>query len=140
MFAQTWRSGEVTPSGHPAGTAIYYLLTDEPDSFSEMHRLPTVEVFHYYLGDSLEGLLLHPGGRIERVTLGAEVLAGQHVQFSVPAGVWQGWRVAPGGAYALVGTTMAPGYIDADYERGDRRALLRDYPAAAQEILTLTRE
>ena len=27
-----------------AGTAIYYLLTDERDSFSAMHRLPADEV------------------------------------------------------------------------------------------------
>jgi uncharacterized protein len=30
------------------GTAIYYLL--EPDTFSEMHRLKSDEVFHFYAG------------------------------------------------------------------------------------------
>ena len=42
-----------------ASTAIYYLLT--PGTFSEMHRLPTDEVFHFYLGDAVEMLQLQPG-------------------------------------------------------------------------------
>ncbi len=32
------------------GTAIYYLL--EPETFSEMHRLKSDEVFHFYMGDA----------------------------------------------------------------------------------------
>ncbi len=39
-----------------AGTAIYYLLT--PQTCSALHRLPTDEVFHFYLGDPVEMLQL----------------------------------------------------------------------------------
>ncbi|MHB1421864.1 MAG: cupin domain-containing protein [Gemmataceae bacterium] len=49
-----------------AGTAIFYFLT--PDTFSALHRLPTDEVFHFYLGDPVEMLRLsltpEDGGRI----------------------------------------------------------------------------
>src|SRR5882762_4546834 len=38
------------------GTAIYYLL--EPDTFSEMHRLKSDEIFHFYAGDAVEMLQL----------------------------------------------------------------------------------
>ncbi len=51
-------------------TAIYYLLTGEPDSFSALHRLPTDEVYHFYLGDPVELLELHPDGTRRRVLLG----------------------------------------------------------------------
>ena len=70
--------------------------------------------------------------------LGQDLLAGQQVQFVVPAGVWQGSRVAEGGSYSLVGTTMAPGYTHDDYEHGDRAALLAQYPSASAQILTLS--
>jgi len=130
-FRQTWRS--------PAGTAIYYLLTDDPDSFSALHRLPTDEVYHFYLGDPVEMLMLHEAGRVENVTLGADVLSGQKVQHVVPSGVWQGSRLRDGGRFALLGTTMAPGFEPKSYEGGLRDALIAAYPAAANAIRSLTR-
>lgn len=84
--------------------------------------------------------LLYPDGSHRLVTLGQDLLRGQHVQFTVPRGVWQGSRVAPGGQYSLVGTTMAPGYTPDDFEAGDRETLLKHYPQARDQILALTRE
>ena len=123
----------------PLSTAIYYLLTAEPDSFSALHRLPTEEVYHFYLGDPVEMLLLHPDGRSEEVRLGPDVLGGERVQLVVPRGVWQGSRLMAGGAFALLGTTMAPGFDPADYEGGDRQRLIDAYPGAAVLIHALTR-
>jgi hypothetical protein len=148
MFRQTYVAPERIPHhalppryphDKPLGTAIYYLLTDAPDSFSELHSLPTDEVYHFYAGDPVEMLLLHPDGRGERVRLGAAFMSGQHVQFVVPREVWQGSRLAPGGRWALMGTTMAPGYTDSDYVRAGRAELLARYPQFAQDIERLTR-
>jgi hypothetical protein len=130
-FRQTWRS--------PAGSAIYYLLSDDPDSFSALHRLPTDEIYHFYLGDPVEMLMLHEDGRVERVTLGPDLLAGARVQHVVPHGVWQGSRLRAGGRFALLGTTMAPGFEQQTYEGGLRDALIAAYPAAADAIHSLTR-
>jgi predicted cupin superfamily sugar epimerase len=58
------------PTDKPFSTAIYYLLTSDPDSFSALHKLPTEEVYHFYLGDPVELLLLYPDGGSERVILG----------------------------------------------------------------------
>jgi uncharacterized protein len=128
----------------PFATAIYYLLTSDPDSFSALHRLPTDEIFHFYLGCPVEGLLLYSDGSHSLVTLGQDVLSGQRLQFVVPRGVWQGWRLRPrsddGGAYALLGTTMAPGFTPADFELASRAALSARYPAQAKSIAQLTRE
>lgn len=149
LYRQSYRSREDLPGGllprryggetKPFGTAIYYLLTAEADSFSAFHRLLTDELFHFYLGDPLEIVLLFPGGEVQQVVLGREILNGQHLQFAVPAGVWQGSRVAPGGRYTLIGTTMAPGYTQHDFELGRREDLLRQYPDAAGHIFRLTR-
>ena len=147
-FRETYVSDESIAAGAlPArygrpktfGTAIYYLLTSDPDSFSALHRLPTEEVFHFYLGDPVEMLMLHPEGRAELVLLGHGLEAGQHVQHVVPRGVWQGTRLLDGGRFALMGTTMAPGFDRQDFERGDREELIRRYPAEADRIMRLTR-
>jgi predicted cupin superfamily sugar epimerase len=142
-YRETYRSALQLPAAvlapryrdpRSVGTAIYYLLT--PDTVSALHRLPTDEVFHFYLGDPVEMLQLGPapedGGRV--VTLGPDILASQQVQTVVPAGVWQGGVLKPGGAFALMGTTMAPGFDFADYEAADRARLAADYPAFADRI------
>jgi len=148
MFRQTYLAAERIPHDalppryphdKPLGTAIYYLLTDAPDSFSELHSLPTDEVYHFYAGDPVEMLLLYPDGRGERVRLGADFMNGQQVQFVVPRDVWQGSRLLPGGRWALMGTTMAPGYTDSDYFGGERAELLARYPQFARAIERLTR-
>ena len=139
IFAETYRAERTLPSGQPFSTAILYLLTNEPDSFSALHRLPTDEIFHYHLGGPADMLLLYPDGRSQTVTLGPDVLNGQHVQFVVPAGVWQGTRLRPGADFVLLGTTMAPGFTQADYQGGQRDALVQQYPQARAQIEQLTR-
>jgi predicted cupin superfamily sugar epimerase len=142
-YRETYRSALQLPAtilgprycaARSAGTAIYYLLT--PDTCSALHRLPTDEVFHFYLGDPVEMLQLGPnaedGGRI--VTLGSDILAGQQVQTVVPAGVWQGSLLRSDGAFALMGTTMAPGFDFADYEAADRDALSAMFPDFVNRI------
>jgi uncharacterized protein len=149
LFRETYKAKEILAGAalparyhgqeKPYGTAIYYLLTGQPDSFSAFHRLPTDEVYHFYLGDPLELYLLYPDGSFRQVILGQELLSGQQVQFTVPRGTWQGSRIVPGGRYALVGTTMAPGFTPSDYEGGERAALQAQYPDAAGLIRSLTR-
>ena len=145
-FVETYRSDETIPRGvlparYPSdkafSTAIYYLL--EPATFSAMHRLASDEVYHFYLGDAVEMLLLHPDGSHRIVNLGTDLEAGQRPQVMVPRGVWQGSRLVPGGAYALMGTTVAPGFDYPDYEHGERAALVSHYPECATLIKELTR-
>ncbi|MCP2168367.1 cupin domain-containing protein [Goodfellowiella coeruleoviolacea] len=136
LFRQTWRSDQ---SPTPAGTATYGALTAEPDSFSALHRLSVDEVWHFYLGDPIDLLLLHPGGGHSTVRLGPDVLGGQHPQFVVPAGHWMGAALAPGGSFALFGNTMAPGFHSGLFEGGQRDALIAGWPQAADRITALTR-
>jgi uncharacterized protein len=150
-FRQTWRSDAAIPAsalparyvagrdaGRAAGTAIYYLL--EPDSFSEMHRLASDEVFHFYLGDPVEMLQLFPDGAGRTVVLGSDLAAGQSMQTVVPQGVWQGSRLLPGGRLALLGCTVSPGFEYADYESGLRADLTAGWSEFAELIEKLTRQ
>ena len=131
--------GRESPLLKPRSTAIIYLLSADPDSFSAIHSLPTDEIYHFYLGDPVELLLLEQDGAGRVITLGHDVMSGQQVQFAVPADVWQGSRLVPGGEFALLGTTMAPGFIDGDYTPGERDSLIKQYPDRAGLITLLTR-
>ena len=99
-----------------------------------MHRLPIDEVWHFYRGDPVELLLLFPSGEAR-----VELLGRDHVQLTVPAGTWMGAQVAQGGRWALCGTTMAPGFVESDYEGGDADGLCARYPAFADRIRALCR-
>lgn len=141
-FAVTYRARLTLagdPAGRPVGGAILYMVTPGYWGFSALHRLPTDELYHHYLGDPADLLLLYPDGTHDTVTLGADVLNGQRVQVAVPAGTWQGTRLADGGDYALLGTTTAPAFMEGDYTAGDRATLTAAYPAAAAAIAALTR-
>ena len=117
-YRETYRSPRCYTPGPPYDgpraecTAIYYLLT--PDTYSALHRLPGDEIFHFYAGDPVDMLMLHPSGESEVVRLGQA--PGLRMQHIVPGGTWQGSRLAARGAWALLGTTMSPGFEFEDYE------------------------
>lgn len=144
FFRETYRSTESLPQSvlpkNPGDrslcTAIYYLLT--PQTVSAMHQLPTDEIFHFYLGDPVEMLQLWPGGTAKQLVLGSNLLAGQLPQTVVPGGVWQGTFLIPGGRFALLGATMAPGFDYVDYRSGNREELQPLYPEVAGLIEKLT--
>ncbi|MFG2884439.1 cupin domain-containing protein [Streptomyces sp. NPDC048297] len=135
-YRRTW-AGDQDGTGRPAGSSILLLLTDG-DGFSALHRLPIDEVWHFYRGDPVELLLLHPDRGHRLVVLGGRGTS-PRVQFTVPAGTWMGARVRAGGAWSLLGTTMAPGFRPTDYEGGDMGTLLARYPERAELIRSLCR-
>ncbi len=146
FFREAYRSrwtlaGDCLPPGYDNArsicTAIYYMVT--PETFSTLHRLPGTEIFHFYLGDPAIMLQLLPDGSSQTLTLGNDIANGQQPQVIVRGGIWQGCKLAPGGKFALLGTTMSPGFDYADYEAGDRRKLSARYPDAARLIDAYTK-
>ena len=145
-FRETYRSHhtlskDTMPAGYEEerflATAIYYLLT--PDTFSALHRLPTDELFHFYLGDPVEMLHLLPDGSGRTITLGQDITNGMQLQVVAKRDVWQGSRLCAGGQFALLGATMSPGFESCDYESGQRERLIADYPQFENLIRVLTR-
>jgi len=129
FFRETYRSENAT--------AIYYLLT--ADTFSEMHRLDSDEIYHFYAGDPVEILRLFPDGTSDVHRLGNYLLGGEIPQLVVPQGVWQGSRLVQDGSYALMGTTMSPGFRFEGYEQGKAEELIGRYPDCQDMIKQLTR-
>jgi uncharacterized protein len=146
FFRETYRSRwqiskEYLPDAYSGsrsvGTAIYYLIT--PDAFSALHRLPGTEAFHFYAGDPAIMLQLLLDGSSRTITLSSDFENGHQPQVIVRGHIWQGCRLAPGGKWALLGTTMSPGFDPADYEHGDREKLAAEYPGAVAQIREYTR-
>jgi predicted cupin superfamily sugar epimerase len=142
-FVETYRSREkLTWESLPARydgtrsycTAIYFLVTK--DGFSEMHRLKSDEIFHFYSGSPAELLLLHQNGKGEIIFVGNDLEKGERPQILVPAGCWQGMRTT--GEYTLFGCTVSPGFEYSDYEQGKRELLAQQYPQYKEKIVQLT--
>ena len=134
-YRETYRSGLVIPASvlperyrgpRPASTAIYYLLTS--GQTSAPHRVASDEVWHFYLGDPLELLVLSPEGDLEIAYLGTDLASGERPQKVVPAGYWQAAKLARSGRWSLVGCTVAPGFQFEDFELGRKEDLLARFP------------
>ena len=144
FFAETHRSRDrITWEALPAfyggtrclSTAIYFLL--KSGGFSEMHRLRSEEVFHFYMGAPAEMLLLLPDGSGKVLRLGNDLDAGELPQIVVPRFAWQGLVTL--GDYTLMGCTVAPGFEYSDFEPGNREDLERQFPEFADAIARRTR-
>ena len=151
-YRETWRStvnipgpelGDQYEGERSAGTAIYYVLTS--DTVSRMHRLPSDETFHFYLGDPVEMLLLHSdSANSEIITFGQDIFGGDHVQFTIPGNTLMGGRLKPDAAvkdavgFALMGTTVSPGFDFADLEMGTFNDLAAQYPDRKELIKALS--
>jgi uncharacterized protein len=164
FYLETYRAERTlsTPVGErPASTAILFLITAE--SVSKLHRLRSDELWIYQSGLPLELVTISPEGALETRVLGdlEEITRSRDhgapptdefpvglpagvqewlPQALVPAGSWQGARLAGGPhlpadyAWALVSCVVTPGFDFADFEMGEREALLAGFPQHAEVI------
>jgi predicted cupin superfamily sugar epimerase len=116
----------------PLGSALYFLVT--PEQPVRLHRIKNDQLYHYYLGDPLEVFLLHGSGAHERVIVGPDIRAGQHVQLLIPGNTFHTARLLGSGRWFLGASTEWPGVIPADVEIGKLEKLAGEYPAIAREL------
>ncbi len=120
-------------TGRPMGSALYFLVT--PQAPVQLHRIRNDQLYHYYLGDPLEVLLLHEDGSAARVVVGPDLAAGQRVQLLIPGGTFHTARLVPGGRWFLGASTEWPGVEPQDVELGDMpRPWRAKFPAVEAEI------
>jgi predicted cupin superfamily sugar epimerase len=122
--------------GQESSTAIFYLV--DQNSFSRFHRLLHDEIFHFYLGDAVNLVEMDSLGALQVSRLGPKIENGECVQKVVMAGHWQGLKLCEGGQWALLGTTMSPGFQESEFELGLRQDLLKQFPQHRAWIEKLT--
>jgi hypothetical protein len=118
--------------GRPLGSGLYFLVA--PTAPVKLHRIRNDQLYHYYLGDPLEVLLLRDDGAAERIVVGPDLRAGHHVQLLIPGSTFHTARVLGERRWFLGGSTEWPGVTPADVEIGDAEALAALYPACASDL------
>jgi uncharacterized protein len=111
-FHETFRDERRDARGRAASTAIHFMLAR--GERSHWHRVDAVEIWHWYAGAPLVLEVAHQPGKIERVTLGADLVSGHRPQAVVSVQVWQAAHSL--GDWTLCGCTVAPGFDFSGFE------------------------
>ena len=106
-YRQTW-AAEAGPGERPAGTCIYFLLTE--GERSRWHSVDADEIWHFYGGAPVELSVAETSlGPVRDIALGPDPLEARMThQAVVPKGWWQSARSTS--AWSLVGCTVSPGF------------------------------
>jgi uncharacterized protein len=128
-------SGGLPPpfaDGRPIGSALYFMVT--PTAPVQLHRIRNDQLYHYYLGDPLEVLLLRSDGTSERVVVGPNLRAGEHMQLFIPGNTFHTARLMGRRRWFLGASTEWPGVVPADVEIGNVDELAETYPSVAGDL------
>jgi predicted cupin superfamily sugar epimerase len=120
--------------GRPTGSALYFMV--RPEAPVRPHRIRNDQLYHYYLGDPIEVLMLHADGTTERVVVGPDLRGGQRVQLLIPGNTFHTARVILESfqGWFLGASTEWPGVEPAEVEIGNVEALTKEYPDAAEDL------
>jgi len=141
FVAETYRSLQHIPQealsaayegSRPFGSVLYFMVT--PEAQIRLHRIRSDQMYHHYLGEPLEVLLLYPDGTGGITVIGSDLAAGMRPQLFIPGGTFHISRLRAGSAFALLGTTEWPAFEPPDLELGDPDTLMADYPAFRHDI------
>jgi predicted cupin superfamily sugar epimerase len=99
-----------------------------------LHRIRNDQLYHRYLGDAFDVLLLYPDGTHRVEVMGSRIASGQRLRVLIPGGTFHTARLVGAGTWFLGASTEWPGVIPADVEPGDPAALARSFPDAADLI------
>ena len=144
FYKETYRSKEnIQVCGLPArfasprcfSTAIYFLLRSQDRSM--FHRIKSDELWHFHFGTSLNIYVLQDE-KVSVFKLGSNVENGDSLQLTIPANCWFGARVSSPDTYTLASCTVAPGFDFKDFQIGERKQLIREFPKHGQIIKELT--
>jgi predicted cupin superfamily sugar epimerase len=142
--AETYRAQQRIPDealptmyagSRPLASVLYFMVTAE--ARIRLHRIRSDQMYHHYMGEPLEVLLLYPDGTGEIKILGADLTAGMRPQLLIPGGTFHTSRLgkhSQTGSFALLGTTEWPGFESPDLELAEPATLMATYPALRSEI------
>ena len=116
----------------PTMTAIHYLL--ERGNYSAWHRLCSHELWHWHAGGPVIVHCAGPDG-IASHKLGSQ----SELTLTIEPNTWFAAEPAPETGFVLVSCTVSPGFDFEDFEWGDPRELMREFPEDEALIRRLSR-
>jgi hypothetical protein len=119
--------------GRPLASALYFMVT--PEAPVKLHRIRCDQIYHYYLGDPIEVLLLRENGDSELVVVGPNIVGGEIVQLFIPGNTFHTARITGKSRWFLGASTEWPGVVPAeDMELGNVEELAAKYSESAADI------
>jgi predicted cupin superfamily sugar epimerase len=118
------------------GGVLYFLIT--PEHPVHLHRIRSDQMYHHYLGEPLEVLLLYPDGTSAVEVIGNDLANGQRPQLMIPGQTFHAGRLSSGQGFALLGTSVWLRAEPPDVEMGSADMLGATYPAMAGQIQSFT--
>jgi uncharacterized protein len=107
LIATSAQKAEVAGASLAVQSQVYYMLTRElPVNY--LHWLASDDTHILLDGGPVDYFIFHPDGKVEKVTLGHDVAAGQVLVVPVPGGCWKALRLRPGAGYALMANALSP--------------------------------
>ena len=100
----------------------------------KLHHIRNDQLYHYYLGDPIEVLMMMEDGSTPLHIVGPDLRKGHLVQLLIPGGTFHTARIIGERRWFLGASTEWPGVEPADVELGNADALAAKYPKAAAEI------
>jgi len=95
----------------------YYMLTRElPVNY--LHWLEPDDTHILIEGGPVDYFIFHPDGRVEKITLGMDIAAGQTPVVAVPGGCWKALKLHDGVSYALMANALSPEFTPDRVEIG----------------------
>ncbi len=108
----------------------YYMLTrDLPINY--LHWLAPDDTHILIEGGPVDYFIFHPDGHSEKVTLGADIAAGQRPVVAVPGGCWKALKLHKGASYALMANTLSPEFTPDRVKIGAGADWIRRYTNSA---------
>src|SRR6516164_32567 len=101
----------------PMGSALYFMVT--PTAPVRLRRIRNDQLYHYYLGDPLEVLLLRGGERL---------------QLFIPGNTFHTARLTGRRRWFLGASTEWPGVMPADVETGNVDELAAKFSSVAADL------
>jgi len=133
LLAQIGRSAQtVTVNGRRLAiqSQAYYMLTRKrPVNY--LHWLASDDTHILIEGGPVDYFIFHPDGRVEKITLGRNVAAGEQLLVSIPAGCWKALRLRNGANYALMANVLTPEFTSDRVRIGEGAAWVKRFAGAA---------
>ena len=147
FFCETYRSDEIIlrsslddrySGQRSVSTSIYFLI--EENQFSAFHKIKSDELWHFYDGSAIKLYLISEEGKLEIKVLGININKNELPQITIPKNIWFAAEPIEKDSYTLVGCTVAPGFDFNDFELGEQKDLLQNFPQHKDLIIRYTRE
>jgi predicted cupin superfamily sugar epimerase len=120
----------------PLGNVLYFLVT--PKAMVRLHRIRSDQMYHHYLGEPIDVLLLYSDGRHEVRRVGSDLSSGMSPQLFIPGGTFHTARVPADANYALLATSVWARAEPSDVEMGKPELLMHSFPEARTEIMSFS--